>query len=144
MAKSGNFTTQSSNLCRPKILSPRPKSSRCAHHEFFYINSPDEPRSSRRSPWPGLDAGQLARRETIAETVPAILILGNYHFNKIRRFGGFEMGRQAVVLYVVAMVAVIVGVDLVFFRNRFWERLIVNIGIVLAFATFYLRFLRRP
>jgi hypothetical protein len=54
------------------------------------------------------------------------------------------MGRQvAVVLYVVAMAAVIVGVDLVFFRNRFWERLTVNIGIVLVFAAFYLRFLSR-
>lgn len=56
-----------------------------------------------------------------------------------------EMGRQvAVVLYVVAMATVIVGVDFVFFRNRFWERLTVNIGIVLVFAAFYLRFLRRP
>ena len=55
------------------------------------------------------------------------------------------VGRQvAVVLYVVAMAAVIVGVDFVFFRNRFWERLTVNIGIVLVFAAFYLRFLRRP
>jgi hypothetical protein len=32
--------------------------------------------------------------------------------------------RIAVVLYVVAMAAIIVGVDFVFFRNRFWERLI--------------------
>jgi hypothetical protein len=56
-----------------------------------------------------------------------------------------EMGRQvAIVLYLVAMAAIIVGVDLVFFRNRFWERLTVNIGIVLVFAAFYLRFLRRP
>jgi hypothetical protein len=55
------------------------------------------------------------------------------------------MGRHiAVVLYLVAMAAVIVGVDFVFFRNRFWERLTVNIGIVLVFAAFYLRFLRRP
>jgi preprotein translocase subunit SecE len=55
------------------------------------------------------------------------------------------MGRQAaIVLYVVAMVAVIVGVDFVFFRNRFWERLIANIGIVLVFVAFYLRFLKRP
>jgi len=54
------------------------------------------------------------------------------------------MGRQiAVVLYVAAMAAVIVGVDFVFFRNRFWERLIVNISIVLIFAAFYLGFLRR-
>jgi hypothetical protein len=57
--------------------------------------------------------------------------------------GVLKMGRRtAVVLYVVAMAAVIVGVDLVFFRNRFWERLIVNIGIVFVFAAFYLRFLR--
>ena len=49
-----------------------------------------------------------------------------------------EMGRKvAVVLYVVAMAAVIVGVDFVFFRNQFWERLTVNIGIVLVFAAFY-------
>ena len=55
-----------------------------------------------------------------------------------------EMGRPvAIVLYGVAMAAVIVGVDLVFFRNLFWGRLIVNIGIVLVFATFYLKFLKR-
>jgi hypothetical protein len=48
------------------------------------------------------------------------------------------------VLYVVAMAAVIVAVDFVFFRSRFWERLTVNIGIVLVFAAFYFRFLRRP
>ncbi len=55
------------------------------------------------------------------------------------------MRREAVVvLYVVAMAAVIVGVDVVFFKNRFWERLTVNIGIVLVFVAFYLRFLRRP
>lgn len=50
--------------------------------------------------------------------------------------------RITVALYVVAMAGVIVGVDLIFFRNRFWERLIVNIGIVLVFAAFYLRFMR--
>jgi hypothetical protein len=55
------------------------------------------------------------------------------------------MGRQVtVVIYVVAMAAVIVAVDFAFFRGRFWERLTVNIGIVLVFAAFYFRFLRRP
>ena len=54
------------------------------------------------------------------------------------------MGRQiAVALYVAAMVAVIVGVDFLFLRTRFWERLLVNVGIVLVFAAFYLRFVRR-
>ena len=41
-------------------------------------------------------------------------------------------------VYVVALIAVVVGVDVLFFRDRFWERLIVNIGIVLVFAAFYL------
>jgi hypothetical protein len=55
------------------------------------------------------------------------------------------MGRQAgVVLYVLAMVAVVVGVDILFFRGHFWERLAVNVGIVLIFGAFYLRFLNRP
>ena len=45
-------------------------------------------------------------------------------------------------LYVAAMVAVIVGLDLAFFRNRFAERMIANIGIVLLFGAFYLRFFR--
>lgn len=50
------------------------------------------------------------------------------------------MGRQVVlVLYVTAMIAIIVGLDLAFFRNRFWERLMVNVGIVLVFAAFYRR-----
>jgi hypothetical protein len=51
--------------------------------------------------------------------------------------------RGAVVLYVLALVAVVVGVDILFFRHRFWERLIANVGIVLVFGAFYLRFLKR-
>ncbi len=51
------------------------------------------------------------------------------------------MGKQMIAaLYVVLMVAVVVGVDLLFFRHRFWERLTVNIGIVLVFVSFYFRF----
>jgi len=46
------------------------------------------------------------------------------------------------VAYVVVMIAVIVGADLLFFRNLFWERLIANIGIVLVFVAFYMRFLK--
>ena len=47
-------------------------------------------------------------------------------------------------LYVLAMVAVVVGVDVLFFRHHFWQRLAVNVGIVLVFAAFYVRFLKRP
>jgi hypothetical protein len=55
------------------------------------------------------------------------------------------MGRQAaVVLYVLALVAVVVGADVLFLRHHFWERLIVNVGIVLLFGAFYYRFLKRP
>ena len=43
--------------------------------------------------------------------------------------------------YLVGMIAVIVAVDVLIFRHHFWGRLIVNIGIVLVFAAFYLRFL---
>jgi len=50
----------------------------------------------------------------------------------------------AIVVYGVAMAVVIVGVDFLIFRNRFWERLTVNVGIVLVFAVFYWRFLRPP
>ncbi len=46
-------------------------------------------------------------------------------------------------LYVLALVAVVVGVDVLFFRQQFWERLLANVGIVLVFAAFYLRFLKR-
>lgn len=53
------------------------------------------------------------------------------------------MDRRVVdVLYVVAMAVIIVGVDLLFFRNRFWERLAVNVGVVLVFVAFYFRFLK--
>jgi hypothetical protein len=53
------------------------------------------------------------------------------------------MGDQTVVvLYVLVLVAVVVGVDVLFFRNRFWERLIANVGIVFVFWAFYLIFLK--
>jgi hypothetical protein len=52
--------------------------------------------------------------------------------------------KAAAALYVVAMVVVIVALDILVFRDRFWERLLTNVGIVLVFAAFYLRFLKRP
>jgi len=58
---------------------------------------------------------------------------------------GTEMGNQmTTALYVILMAAVIVTIDFLFFKNRFWERLTVNVGIVLVFAAFYFRFLKRP
>ena len=53
---------------------------------------------------------------------------------------------MAILLYVVVLIAVIVGVDLLFFRQRLWlwERLAANIGIVLVFLAFYVRFMRNP
>jgi predicted cobalt transporter CbtA len=52
-------------------------------------------------------------------------------------------GQPALVLYVLALVAVVVGVDILFFRHHFWARLMANVGIVLIFAAFYFRFLKR-
>jgi hypothetical protein len=55
------------------------------------------------------------------------------------------MGWQKVAaLYLVLMVVVIVAIDLLFFKDRLWERLAVNVGIVLVFVAFYFRFLKRP
>ena len=55
------------------------------------------------------------------------------------------MRRHAVVVFhVLALVAMVVGVDVLFFRHRFLERLMVNAGIVLVFWAFYLRLLKPP
>jgi hypothetical protein len=69
------------------------------------------------------------------------------------RTGGFIAGlehwagttgkRAGAVLYVLPLVAVVAGVDVLFFRHRPSERLMVNVGIVLLFAVLYLRFLKR-
>ena len=50
----------------------------------------------------------------------------------------------SVALYLFSLIAVVVSADLLFLKNRFLERLIVNIGIVLVFTAFYLRFLKNP
>jgi hypothetical protein len=53
------------------------------------------------------------------------------------------VGKQAlIVLYVVVMIAIVVGVDVLFLKDRFWPRLLTNIGIVAVFAAFYLGFLK--
>jgi len=55
------------------------------------------------------------------------------------------MGKTTeVVLYVLVLVVVVVGVDIRFFRHHSFERLLVNVGIVLVFAAFYLAFVKRP
>lgn len=54
------------------------------------------------------------------------------------------MGRQAVVaIYVLALIATVVGLDVLFFRHHFGERLLTNVGVVLVFAAFYFRFVKR-
>ena len=47
-------------------------------------------------------------------------------------------------LYVLALVAVVVCVDVLFLRHQLWWRLITNIAIVLVFGAFYFRFLKGP
>lgn len=51
--------------------------------------------------------------------------------------------RIITVITVLAMAAIIVAVDVAFFKGRAWERLMANIGIVLVFGAFYLRFIWR-
>jgi hypothetical protein len=50
--------------------------------------------------------------------------------------------KTTAILYVALSVAAIVAVDVLFFRNRFWERLAANVGLVLVFGAFYFRFLK--
>jgi hypothetical protein len=50
---------------------------------------------------------------------------------------------SAIIPYVLALVAVVVGVDVLFLRHHVLERLLVNIGVVLVFAAFYVMFLKR-
>ena len=60
------------------------------------------------------------------------------------RGGKRRMGNPTTaVLYALGMVAVVVSVDVLFFRGGswFWERLGANVGIVLLFGAFYFRFL---
>ena len=45
-------------------------------------------------------------------------------------------------LYVLALIAVVVGADILFFRHHFTERLIANVGIVVVFAAFGLLIFR--
>jgi hypothetical protein len=45
------------------------------------------------------------------------------------------------IIFVVVMVAIIVAVDVLFFRHQFWYRLLANVGIVLVAVAFYFRFL---
>jgi hypothetical protein len=54
------------------------------------------------------------------------------------------MSKSVVALAVLVMVVLIVGLDVVLFRNHFWARLLLNVGIVLVFAAFYLRFRQHP
>jgi hypothetical protein len=52
--------------------------------------------------------------------------------------------QTATTLYLVLMVAVIVSVDVLFFKDQFWQRLTVNVAIVVVFGALYFRFLKRP
>jgi hypothetical protein len=54
-----------------------------------------------------------------------------------------EMLRNATVtIYILVMIALIIGVDVLFLKDRFWLRLFVNVGIVLVFVAIYFAVLR--
>ena len=51
--------------------------------------------------------------------------------------------RRGTALCVLVMAAVILAMDILFLKHRFWERLAANVGIVLAFGALYFKFLGR-
>lgn len=53
------------------------------------------------------------------------------------------MTKRITVVYVLVMIIIIVAVDLLFLRDLAWERLVVNVGIVLAFGAGYFAFFRK-
>ena len=61
----------------------------------------------------------------------------------MRAEGVMGMSRSTViVIAVLVMIAIIVSVDVLFLKDYFWARLLVNIGIVAVFAVLYLVFLK--
>ena len=87
----------------------------------------------------------------VAQEWPSYQIGCQAHKLTSRTQEGIELLRRAemsknisITLVVVAMIVTIVAIDVLFFRNLFWERLMVNIGIVLVFAAFFLRFIKHP
>ena len=50
--------------------------------------------------------------------------------------------RASTVFYFLVMVALIVAMDIVFFRHRFLARLIANITVVAVFCVIYLAFVK--
>jgi hypothetical protein len=54
------------------------------------------------------------------------------------------MGSKAVIVfYVSALVAAVVGVDVLFLQHHFLERLLANVAIVVVFVSFYVAVLKR-
>lgn len=49
-------------------------------------------------------------------------------------------GRAVTAVYVLTLVATVVGADFLFFRHQFLARLLGNVGIVLIFVAFFLRY----
>lgn len=49
-------------------------------------------------------------------------------------------GHTVTALCVLALVVVVIGLDVLIFRHQTWARLVANIGIVMIFAAFYMRF----
>ncbi len=60
----------------------------------------------------------------------------------LRRRYGLVMDKRSLVVF-IAMLAVTVGVNFLFFRHQVWPRLAVDVGIAVVFGTVYVRFLRQ-
>ena len=53
-----------------------------------------------------------------------------------------DSNKLTILLMLAAMILLIVGVDVLFFRQHFLARFVVNLGIVLVFFGIYLRFFK--
>jgi hypothetical protein len=51
--------------------------------------------------------------------------------------------KTVIAFCVIAMVAIVVGVDVFFLRHHFLERLLANVAIVVVFVGFYMAVLKR-
>lgn len=53
-----------------------------------------------------------------------------------------DSNKLTILLMLAAMILLIVGVDVLFFKQHFLARFVVNLGIVLVFFGIYLRFFK--
>ena len=127
-----------------RYAEPSKSATKCPASSRSYFDPGRMPDSCPRAAMLVLRRAQVAPRMTRRASVDPKAGRRPRAFCAAVGSGQLKIGLITVAVYAVLMTAVVVAVDVLFFRNRLWERLMVNFGIVLVFAAFYLRFLKRP